>query len=120
MVFNEVLLFMDILTLLFALVTLVYVKKNREFERLELESGLNALLFGMFFLFISLFITTLVYVEKTFSLALNLILPNAATYIGYLSSVSDLALLPLFAVCFLVAVLLVRKNLPRTKKTIEE
>ena len=48
MVLDQILLAMDLLTLLFALVTLVYLKRNREYERLELESGLNALLFGMF------------------------------------------------------------------------
>ncbi|MEK6840301.1 MAG: hypothetical protein AABX72_05135 [Nanoarchaeota archaeon] len=120
MVLDQILLAMDLLTLLFALVTLVYLKRNREYERLELESGLNALLFGMFFLFISLIITTAVYFGKAFSTTLELFFPEIQTYLGYLQSVSQLALLPLFAVCFLVAILLVNKHLPRAKKTQKE
>ncbi len=120
MVLNEVLLGMDVLTLLFALVTLVYLKRNREYERLELESGVNALLFGMFFLFIALLITTFVDLGKVYAPVLAQLLPQAQTYVGYLQNISDLALLPLFGVCFLVAVLLVKKHLPRVKKTEED
>ena len=47
---DQILFGMGLLTVFFAFITLLYIKRNREFERLELESGLNALLFGMFFL----------------------------------------------------------------------
>ena len=115
---DQILFGMGFLTVFFAFITLLYIKKNREYERLELESGLNALLFGMFFLFISIFIDFLVYLDKTFFI-FSAITAQAGTYLGYLVNISNIALVPLFAVCFLVAILLIRKHLPRMKKSEE-
>ena len=111
--FEQAILGMDVLALFFCLVTLVYIKRNREYERMELENGLNALLFGVFFLFISLLVHALVYAEKNFHDTLVLSLPEAATYAGYLMNIADLALVPLFAVCFFVALLFVYRQLAK-------
>ena len=60
---------------------------------------------------------TLVYLEKNFHDVIAFSLPEAQTYAGYLLNIADLALAPLFAVCFLVAVLLVRRQLIKEKRT---
>ncbi len=114
--FEQAILGIDVLALLFSLATLIYLKRNREYERLELENGLSALLFGVFFLFITLAAHTLVYVEKEFHQAIVVSLPQADVYAGYLLQIIDLALIPLFTVCVLVAVLLLQRQLPREKK----
>jgi hypothetical protein len=114
--FEQAILGMDVLALFFCFVTLVYIKRNREYERMELENGLSALLFGVFFLFISLLVHALVYAEKNFHDAIVLSLPEAATYAGYLMNIADLALVPLFAVCFFVALLFVYRQLAKEKR----
>ena len=114
--FDQAILGMGIITFLCALVTLVFIKKNRDFERLELEPGLNVLMFGMFFLFIAVLTDTLVYVEKNFHDAVIAIVPSTPTYLQYLLDIRELFLIPLFAVCFFVAVLLVRRVLMAEKK----
>lgn len=113
---DQVLLIINVFTLLFAFVTLIFIKRNREFERIELEGGLNALLFGMFFLFLMALISTLMSAEKVYHIVIVPYLPDAGLYVGYLQTITDLALIPLFAICFFVAVLMIRHALPREKK----
>ena len=115
--FEQAILGINVLTLIFVFITLIYIKKNREFERIEFETSLNALLFGVFFLFIMALINALIYVDKNFHTALASSLPEIETYLSHLVNVMDLALLPLFGVCFLVSVLLARHSLPKEESS---
>lgn len=94
-----------------ALVGLVYLSRNREFELSEMETTINAILFGIFFLFIILVIYTIKNVDVVFHDKIASFVPNISTYLGYLTQITELALIPLFAVCLFISVLLLRDNL---------
>lgn len=109
--FEQLILWMDIASLVFIFLCMIFLKKNRDFERLELESSLNVLLFGVFFLFLVTLASTLISAEKLYHVLLVDLLPDAQIYAGYLMNIIELALLPLFSVCFLVAILIARHHL---------
>jgi hypothetical protein len=116
-IFEQAILGMDVLTLLFVFITLIHIKKSRDFEKVELENSLNALMFGVFLLLIMVLINTFISLDTNFHASLVVMLPEIDTYLGYLMNITDLALLPLFGVCFLVAVLIVRHQLPKEEKS---
>ena len=89
------------------------MKKCRDFERIELESSLNAMLFGVFFLFVAMLSSTMIYLGKVYSASLAAFLPQANLYIGYLGNITELGLFPLFGICFLVAILIAKNPLER-------
>ena len=94
--------------LLFALGTLIFTVKNREFERGAIENTVNALLFGFFIMLIMLAIRIVEVAEQLAPEAFAELSPNVSTYISYLVQIETLALAPLVAVCFLVAIVLAR------------
>src|SRR3989344_8949600 len=94
------LLWIDVLVFVALAVAMKFIIKNREFERQEAETTLNALLFGIFFLFLIFLLYLFVDLEAVYRPLLNVSIPNSSVYAGYLMSVVDLGLLPLFAVCF--------------------
>ncbi len=106
--FEQALLGLNVISLLAILFSLLLMKKNREFEVVEAEGSMNTMLFGTFILFLVIAIQTLFYVALNFGADVQGAVPDVNTYILYLSRIIDLALLPLFAVCFLVGVLLAR------------
>ena len=105
------LLWIDVLAFVVLAVAMKFIIKNREFERQEVETTLNALLFGIFFLFLIFLLYLFVDLEAVYRSALQASVPNSLTYAGYLMSVVDLGLLPLFAVCFFVSIFLAREHL---------
>ena len=106
--FEQALLGLNVISLLAILFSLLLMKKNREFEVVEAEGSMNTMLFGTFILFLVIAIQTLFYIALNFTADIQGAVPDVNTYILYLSRIIDLALLPLFAVCFLVGVLLAR------------
>ena len=100
----------NIVAVMLAIVSLVYLSRLREFEVIHVESSINALLFGVFFLLIILLINTVQSIDAAFHDKLTSFLPEVSTYIGYLTQISELALAPLLAACFLIAVFLAREN----------
>jgi len=105
------LLWIDVLVFVALAVAMKFIIKNREFERQEAETTLNALLFGIFFLFLIFLLYLFVDLEAVYRPLLNVSIPNSSVYAGYLMSVVDLGLLPLFAVCFFVSIFLAREYL---------
>ena len=106
--FEQALLGLNVISLLAVFFSLLLMKKNREFEVVEAEGSMNTMLFGTFILFLVIAIQTLFYLALNFTAGVQGAVPDVNTYILYLSRIIDLALLPLFAVCFLVGVLLAR------------
>lgn len=105
------LLWIDVLVFIALAVAMKFIIRNREFERQEVETTLNSLLFGIFFLFLIFLLYTFVNLEAVYRTDLKTSVPNSETYAGYLMSVVDLGLLPLFAVCFFVSIFLAREYL---------
>ena len=110
MVLENVVLIVNIVAVMLALVSLVYISRLRDYEVRDVESSINAILFGIFFLFIILIINTLVSVDASFHDQIVEYVPEISTYLGYLTQISELALAPLLAACFLIAVFLLREN----------
>lgn len=110
MVLSQVILGIDIISIILLLATLVFLVKNREFERLEVENTMNVLIFGIFFIFLATLIDTSVYLNSSFS-GIFASLGDVSTYIRYLTLISEVALIPLFAVCFFVGIFLARDYL---------
>ena len=118
--FEQTLLALDVLSVLFVFLALVFIKKNREFEVIELENSVNAMLFGAFVLFITMGIQVLFFLNVNFASDVEALLPGAERYFEYLNTIVDLGLLPLFSICFLVGVLLVRDVVTNYKGALPE
>ena len=78
--------------------------KIKKFEDLKLGNGFKALILGFFFLGLFLLINVIKYLNGLF----NFLQGN---YLTYLFDIGELVLIPLFAICFLVAIYLFRENI---------
>jgi len=122
MALSQTIFSIDIISVILLLATLVFLVKNREFERSEVENSMNALIFGIFFILLVMIVNSLVYLQKGYPNVLGGI-SNIDKYLGYLVTISDIALIPLFAVCFLVGIFLARdylKEFPKLEKKEEK
>ncbi len=117
---ESILIWMDALAFLLLAVALKFLIKNREFERQEVENSLNAVLFGVFFLFLVFLLYLVIDIEALYHGALASFVPNSATYAGYLTFIVDLGLLPLFAICFFVGIFLAREHLKDYPLAVEQ
>lgn len=111
MALENILLWTDMLSLILLLVTLKFIIKNREFEKQEAENSLNTFLFGIFFLMVVFLIYVFIDAETVYRSSLQSIIPNSEVYVGYLISIIDVGLIPLFAICFFVSIFLAREYL---------
>ena len=94
---------LDVLTLAFVVLSLAFLVRNREYERSAFENSLNALLFGLLLMVLIKAIDVLYWSRDIFP---NLLISTGMEpYIANMLTVSQVALLPLFAVCILVAVI---------------
>ena len=109
MVYYESILSLNILALVLVFISLIFLVKQREFEIFDLENSVNAVIFGVFFLFLITLINVIVILGTMYKDLFIDYVVGAETYIGYLVSINDLALVPLFAICFFVGVFLVRE-----------
>lgn len=103
MAISSTIFWLDVLTLAFVVLSLAFLVRNREYEKSAFENSLNALLFGLLLMVLVKVIDVLywsreVYPDFFASTGLE-------TYIDTMLTVSQVALLPLFAVCVLVAVI---------------
>ncbi len=106
--FEQVIFGLDIFAVIFAFLTVIFMKKLREFELADIERSYNALLFGVFFGFIITFLNLIVYAEQTFPEELASLIPEISTYAGYFHNIIFLVLAPLFGACVLVSIILLR------------
>ena len=110
MVSEQIILGIDIFALLLLVVGIVFLVKNRNFERSEFENSINTMIFGLFFLVLVVLISIIEYLDLAFHNSLIGAIPDITTYVNYMVTVSEIALIPLFAICFLVGVFLARDN----------
>ena len=110
MAIENTLLIVDIVAVMLALVSMIYISRLREFEVRDVESSMNAIMFGVFFLLIILIVNTIQRIDKVFHDRIASFIPEITTYISYLTQISELALAPLLAACFLIGIFLLREN----------
>ena len=111
MVVEQIGLGLSIGSVILVLLNIIFLVKLREFERSDLENSLNAMVFGLFFLLIFMIISVLDFAYQAAPGSVEEVVADAGTYISYLVQIADLAIIPLFAVCFFVGVYVARDNL---------
>ncbi len=99
-------LWMDVITLLFILLSLAFFVKSREYEKSMFEGSMNVLLFGFLIIFLAKIIDILEHVNNLYPSILADY--GLATYVPNMVTISAVALVPLFAVCVLMAVIFAR------------
>ncbi len=99
---SNLILGFDIATFVLVFLCLIFLVKNREFEKSEFENSINVFLFGLLMMIIVKFSDVLVALQKIYPEKVS------GEYIGHLTSVSGSVLLPLFGVCVLLAVIFVK------------
>ncbi len=103
MAISSTIFWLDVLTLAFVVLSLAFLVRNREYERSGFENSLNSLLFGLLLMVLVKAIDVLYWSEDVYP---NLLVSTGLEpYIDTMLAVSQVALLPLFAVCVLVAVI---------------
>ncbi len=109
MTFYQTLFAIDFASVLFILISLIFLAKNRNFETSAMESSVNAIIFGVFFLLLTMAINALIFAEKGYPSTFASI-KNFGTYVTYFMRINDLVLIPLFAICFLVGMYLAKEK----------
>ncbi len=110
MLLDQLLFGVLVFSVFFLFLTLVFLIKNRQYERSQFEQSINSLVFGLFFLLLSMLVQLLNAINETFKGSLAKMIPDINTYLDYLLTISDVALVPLFAVCFFVGIYLAKEN----------
>ena len=113
MAYENIATILNIVTVLFAVLTLVFTIKNREFEKGEVENTVNTLLFGFFITVIIMGIRLIDSLNEWMPDVLVGVTAEASTYVSYLVQIEKLALAPLLAVCCLVAMFLAKDVLEK-------
>ena len=98
---NQLILGLDFVSLILVVLSLVFLVKNRDYEKSVFENSINSLLFGMLLMILIKGIDILVLLNEANSSYVESIAP----YVGSMATVSAIALLPLFGVCLLVSVI---------------
>ena len=99
-------LILNFLSLAFLLVSFVYLIKKRKREDNELESAANIFVFGLFILVIGLLINFMTDWRETYGV---LLLP--ADSVTALTQALNIGIMPLAAICFLVAIMVFKENI---------
>jgi len=103
---EEYLLFgLSIFSFVFVLLGLVFFLRLRFYEDKRLQSGISALLFGVFLLMLFLLSKSLYY-SMFF---LEGIFNGFGGYVSLINSLSGIVFLPLMSICFLVGMLLFKE-----------
>lgn len=88
-------------SIIFLILSLIYLLKQRVLEDKRLTQGIDTLLFGLIFLGLFLLVKHVEYAGIIFELNLS--------FINTLSHIAGLAFLPLMAICFLVAIIMFKE-----------
>ncbi len=110
MAMEQVVLGLDSLGILISILVIIFMVRNRKHERLEFERSLNAVIFSVFLLLVVLLINT-IKVLNNISPGTFAMIQDFSVYVGYLVTIADVFLIPLFAICLLVGVFIARENL---------
>ena len=99
---NQYILFgLYVLSFVFVLLGIIFLKRLKDYENNRLEDGYNALLFGLFCFLLFLLVKVLIYVNRLFLESVSL-----GQYFNLLNSLGFLVFIPLMSVCFVVALIL--------------
>ena len=101
----------EIVTVALLLFIMVLLVKNREFERVEFDKAVNALLFGFLFYMMVSVINLLQVLYVLYPGSLGFLGENAEVYVTSLMTASNLVLLPFFGICLFVSVMFARDAL---------
>ncbi len=97
------------LSFIFLAIAIIYILKLARFEDPRITSTQNILLFGFFFLLFHLAITAIEYLNKSFPKLLISLSANIPSYIESLKQIDNLAFIPLFFVCLLVGMIVLKE-----------
>lgn len=98
---NYVLFSLTAASILFLILSFIYVLKQRVLEDKRLAHGIDTLLFGLIFLGLFLLVKHVEYANIIFSLNLS--------FINTLSNIAYLVFVPLMAISFLVAIIMFKE-----------
>jgi len=94
----------DVAALVFILLSMVFIRKNREYERIDFEKAVNAMMFGFLFLMLVILINVVSGLNTLYPSVLSFLGVDVGNYIENFVNISQIALLPLFGISMLVAV----------------
>ena len=114
MAYENLTLLFTVGQILFFLLGLLFILKNRKFERTDMETAINAIVFSLFLLLVTALISALDTIVAAVSLDTAAPL---AVYTGYLTGISTLGIFPVAAAALLVAILIVKDRLTPVKSS---
>jgi hypothetical protein len=94
----------NVLSFVFIVLSVLVMIKIKKFEDLRLGNGFKVLILGFFFLGLFLLINVIRYLNTIFQFVQE-------NYLSYLFNIEELILIPLFAICFLAAIILFKENI---------
>ncbi len=100
---SSTLFYLDLGVLILAILSLVLLVKNREYEKSGFENSINAMLFALLAMTLIKLIDVLVLSENIYPSLVETL--GVKEYLSNFLMISQVALAPLFAVCVLVAVI---------------
>jgi len=106
MAIESYVLWMDVASLLFVLLSLIFLIKTRDYEKTSFESSINVFLFGLLIMLLVKLVDVVVYAHKVYPDIVESL--GIESYLGSMTTISIVALAPLFAVCILMAVVFAR------------
>ena len=98
------------LSALVLIVSITYLVKYRKFQSHKAIDGVNSYIFGLIFLLIYLLIQTLDFGKFIFEKLLPSYFNSINVYINYLVLISNLSIILMIAVCFLISVLVLKEE----------
>jgi len=101
---NYILTGINVLSFVFIILSILVMAKIRRIEDLRLGNGYKVLILGFFFLGLFLLINVIRYLDTIFRFLQDV-------YLNDLFNIGELILIPLFAICFLAAILLFKENI---------
>ena len=100
---SYLLLGLYVLSLVFVILGIIFLIRFRDYENKRLLDGYNSLLFGVFAFALFLFVKVVFYFSSIFRFRVIF------GYMEFLISLSNVVLVPLMVICFLVGIWLFRE-----------
>jgi hypothetical protein len=113
MAIENVLLGIDVVTIVLILVSFIFMIKAREYEKSAFEKSINVFLFGLILLLVIRVIDLIDLLDGIYHTSFVNIGFDLGVYMGSLINISGIVLMPLFGICVLVAVLFAKEGFER-------
>jgi len=108
MAISNYVLWIDVVTFLLVLLSLIFLIKTREYEKSVFESSINVMLFAMLLMILIKLIDIASGVNMNYPAIISKY--GIETYIVNAITISGVVLLPLFAVCVLISVIFAKDS----------